>query len=55
MFSDFLEFAGLEEGRVNFIWVSEADGETVSKKLADTVKKVKSLGPNKLYRKGVTQ
>lgn len=55
MFSDFLEFAGLEEGRVNFIWVSEADGETVSKKLADTVKKVKSLGPNRLYKKEVTK
>ncbi len=55
MFSDFLKFAGLEEGRVNFIWVSEADGETVSKKLADTVKKVKSLGPNRLYKKEVTK
>ena len=51
MFAEFLEFVGLESGRVKFIWVSDSQGENVTEKLSEAVKSVNKLGPNVTYRK----
>ena len=43
----FVQYLGLEEGRVNFAWISSAEGEkfvTVARKVIEDVKK---LGPAK--------
>lgn len=48
---ELLEYFGIEPGRVNFMWVSAAEGERFSslvKKVTDSVKK---LGPNTQFLK----
>lgn len=42
-----LEYAGVEEGRVNFSWVSAAEGGRFAELVKDVTEKVKDLGPNK--------
>lgn len=49
---DILEFIGIEPGRINFSWVSAAEGEKFSKVVKEVVGKVKALGPNKKLVKG---
>ncbi len=44
---DLLDFFGLEPGRVNFSWVSAAEGERFAKIIRSVVKKVQKLGPIK--------
>jgi len=51
MMTDLLEFMGIEKGRVNFTWVSAAEGEGFGKIVTKVTKKVKSLGPNKIFPK----
>ena len=47
------EYMGIEPGRLNFSWVSAAEGERFSKVVDDVVKKVKALGPmNRLVKGG---
>lgn len=41
----FLEYMGVEPGRVNFSWVSAAEGERFAKVVAEVVEEVKALGP----------
>lgn len=43
----FLEYMGIEPGRVNFSWVSAAEGEKFSKVVTEVVEEVKALGPAK--------
>jgi coenzyme F420-reducing hydrogenase delta subunit len=44
---DLLEYVGIEPGRVNFSWVSTAEGEKFAGVVKDVVQKVKALGPAK--------
>ncbi|UCH02272.1 MAG: hydrogenase iron-sulfur subunit [Candidatus Bathyarchaeota archaeon] len=41
----FLEYIGVEPGRLNFSWISAAEGEKFSKVVSEVVEKVKALGP----------
>ncbi len=38
---------GVDEGRVNFAWVSAAEGGRFAELVNDVTDKVKNLGPNK--------
>ena len=40
-----LEYVGLEPGRLNFSWISSAEGEKFSKTAAQVVETVRALGP----------
>jgi coenzyme F420-reducing hydrogenase delta subunit len=40
-----LEALGLEEGRVQFSWVSAAEGERFSQVIREVTESVKKLGP----------
>lgn len=42
---DLLESLGIEEGRVNFAWLSSAEAERFVKIVNASIEKVKSLGP----------
>ncbi len=42
---DMLEYVGVEPGRVNFSWVSAAEGERFSKVVREVVDRVRALGP----------
>ena len=46
-----LESVGIEPGRVQFSWVSAAEGEKFSQVVADVVREVKALGPAKRFVK----
>jgi len=41
----FLEYIGVEPGRVSFSWVSAAEGEKFSKVVTEVVEEVKAIGP----------
>jgi len=38
---------GVEEGRVNFSWVSASEGARFAELVSEVTEKVKQLGPNK--------
>ncbi len=46
-----LPFFGLEPDRVNFMWVSAAEGERFANLIKKAVNLVKALGPNKKFSK----
>jgi coenzyme F420-reducing hydrogenase delta subunit len=51
LLKNLLEFVGIEEGRVNFSWVSASEGEQFAKIVEEITEKVRRLGPsNKLKR-----
>jgi len=43
----FLEFIGIEPGRVNFSWVSASEGEQFAKVASEVTERVRRLGPAK--------
>ncbi len=45
MLKNLLEFVGVEEGRVNFEWVSASEGGKFAELVQNITKKVKELGP----------
>lgn len=45
LLKNFLEYLGIEEGRVHFSWVSAAEGEKFSQVVKEVVRDVKALGP----------
>jgi F420-non-reducing hydrogenase iron-sulfur subunit len=45
VFHDLLDFLGVEAGRVTFAWVSASEGRKWADLVAETVTKVKALGP----------
>jgi len=48
----FLEYLGIEEGRVQFSWVSAAEGGRFSQVVDEVTEDIKKLGPiNKLVKK----
>jgi len=49
---DLMEYIGIEPGRLNFSWVSAAEGEKFSRVVDGVVREVKALGPQKRLAKG---
>ncbi len=41
-----MEYVGVDEGRVNFAWVSAAEGGRFAELVKEVTDKVKELGPN---------
>jgi F420-non-reducing hydrogenase iron-sulfur subunit len=53
LLKDLLEAVGIEPGRVNFSWVSAAEGEKFSQVVTGVVNTVKALGPaTRLVKRG---
>jgi F420-non-reducing hydrogenase iron-sulfur subunit len=53
LLKDLLEAVGIEPGRVNFSWVSAAEGEKFSQVVTGVVNTVKTLGPaTRLVKRG---
>lgn len=50
--NDILDFFGIEPGRINFSWVSAAEGQRFADVIKEVVKNVKKLGPNTKFAKG---
>ena len=44
---DLLEFAGIDQGRVSFSWVSAAEGERFAEVVREVTERVRQLGPNR--------
>lgn len=53
LLKELLDFAGLEEGRVQFSWVSAAEGAKFAGVIAQVTEKVRILGPNKQMEKTI--
>jgi len=51
VFRDLLNAAGIETDRIQFSWVSAAEGRKWADVVNDTVEKIRKLGPNKNYKK----
>lgn len=47
LLKSFLEYAGIEEGRVQFSWVSAAEGVRFANIITRVTEKIKALGPAK--------
>ncbi len=45
LLKDLLEYAGLEEGRVQFSWVSASEGARFARVISEVTRKVTALGP----------
>ena len=45
LFREFLEYIGIEQGRVNFSWVSASEGAKFAEVITTVVDRVKELGP----------
>lgn len=45
VFRDFLDYIGLEPGRVNFSWVSASEGAKFAEVITTVVERVRELGP----------
>ena len=48
---DLLTLFGIEPGRVSFMWASAAEGERFATLVEKTTNLVKSIGPNKKFKK----
>ena len=46
---EFLEFLGIEDGRVQFSWVSAAEGGKFSQVVQEVTEDIKKLGPSELF------
>lgn len=51
VFRNLLNFTGIETERIQFSWVSAAEGFKWADVVNNTVEKIKGLGPNENYRK----
>ena len=47
LIKNFLEYIGLEEGRVQFSWVSAAEGQRFGQVITEVTESVRKLGPAK--------
>ena len=48
--NDLLDFIGIDKGRVNFSWVSAAEGEAFAKIIRKVTEKTRNLGPNRIFK-----
>ena len=53
IFKRILEFMGVEKGRVQFSWISAAEGERFSQVIKDVTEEIKALGPGKRFVKEI--
>jgi F420-non-reducing hydrogenase iron-sulfur subunit len=53
LLKDLLEYVGLEEGRVQFSWVSASEGVRFAKVVETVTARIKALGPSKKLVKEV--
>jgi len=44
---------GIEKGRVQFSWISAAEGERFSQVIKEITQEIKALGPNKKFVKEI--
>jgi coenzyme F420-reducing hydrogenase delta subunit len=51
VFRNLLNFTGIETDRIQFSWVSAAEGFKWADVVNNTVKKIKGMGPNENYKK----
>jgi coenzyme F420-reducing hydrogenase delta subunit len=51
VFRNLLNFTGIETERIQFSWVSAAEGFKWADVVNNTVEKIKAMGPNEMYRK----
>lgn len=54
LLKEFLEYVGIEEGRVSFSWVSASEGGRFAEVIGEVTNRVKELGPSKKLVKKVT-
>lgn len=47
MLKSLLEYMGIDEGRVNFSWISASEGGRFAEVITEVTEKVKELGPNR--------
>lgn len=52
VFSKLLEFCGIENERINFSWISAAEGKKWVTLINDITDKVRALGPFRNYKNG---
>ncbi len=48
---DFLEYHGVEPGRIHFSWISSAEGVKFAEVARDVVEAVRKVGPAKYFKK----
>ena len=51
LLKELLDFVGVEDGRVQFAWVSAAEGAKFAQVMAEVTEKVRALGPNRRLAK----
>ena len=51
LLKELLDFVGVEDGRVQFSWVSAAEGAKFAQVMAKVTEKVRALGPNRRLAK----
>ncbi len=51
LLKELLDFVGVEDGRVQFSWVSAAEGAKFSQVMTEVTEKVRALGPNRCLAK----
>ena len=44
--NELMKYIGVDEGRVNFAWVSAAEGGRFAELVTEVTERVKQLGPN---------
>jgi len=53
LLKNFLEYVGIEAGRVQFSWVSASEGDRFAKLVEKVVNEIKKLGPIKKFVKEI--
>ncbi|MBU0715620.1 MAG: hydrogenase iron-sulfur subunit [Verrucomicrobia bacterium] len=53
LLKELLDFVGVEDGRVQFAWVSAAEGAKFAQVMAEVTEKVRALGPNRRLAKKI--
>ena len=55
LLKELLDFVGVEDGRVQFSWVSAAEGAKFAQVMAEVTEKVRALGPNRRLAKKILE
>ena len=55
LLKELLDFVGVEDGRVQFSWVSAAEGAKFSQLITEVTEKVRALGPNHRLAKHIVK
>jgi F420-non-reducing hydrogenase iron-sulfur subunit len=55
LLNDFMKYAGLEDGRLHFSWISSAEGEKFARVATEVVGAVKKAGPGTGFAKNRTK